>query len=245
PVADVEIGTPEMAEGGSPDGEVPVSFTVGGEPFTDVLSVHDYDGDGIVELIEASATVRTGDEVAGLGMTINGVEIGEEQDLYLLPGGYEIAYAVEHFAPDSDEPLLVGEQHTSPQWPEAVLTEDGLSAFRGAVQSAVDDCLEADTLEGGCGMGTVPETSSDGWTMTEGTVQRTLSEEAQRSIDTMEATPSSDEPTSVRGESVGSVETTIECTKDGQTGTCELWLGGGISTPSVDMADPELPVTWS
>ena len=55
----------------------------------------------------------------------------------------------------------------------------------------------------------------------------------------------SDEPTYVEGTSVGSVTTTIECTKDGQKGRCEMWLGGGMGIPNVDMADPELPVTWS
>ena len=91
----------------------------------------------------------------------------------------------------------------------------------------------------------VPTTSDDGWTMVENTVERSISEDTQRTIDTMEATPSSDEPTYVEGTSVGSVTTTIECTKDGQKGRCEMWLGGGMGIPNVDMADPELPVTWS
>ncbi|WP_299303875.1 hypothetical protein [uncultured Brachybacterium sp.] len=87
-------------------------------------------------------------------------------------------------------------------------------------------------------MGAVPETSSDGWTMVEGMVKRSISEDTQRTLDTMEAAPSYDEPTDVQGSSVGSVETTIDCTKDGQNGVCEMWLGGGMSIPHVDMADP-------
>ena len=119
------------------------------------------------------------------------------------------------------------------------------SDSRGAVDDAVQACLEQTTLEAGCGMTPVPTTSDDGWTMVENTVERSISEDTQRTIDTMEATPSSDEPTYVEGTSVGSVTTTIECTKDGQKGRCEMWLGGGMGIPNVDMADPELPVTWS
>lgn len=244
PVADVEVGELEVIASEPFEGEVPVSFTVGGESIEDVFPVDDYDGDGVVELQGSIATTAAGDQAEALGTTLNGAEIADGQPVYLMPGGYELAYGAEHFAPESDEPQLVGAQDGDFEWPEATLTEDGLGVFRGAVQEAVDACLEKDTLEGGCGMGEVPEKSSDGWTMKDGTVKRSITEETQRAIDTMEATPSYDEPTYVRGESVGSVETTIECTKDGQSGTCELWLGGGIGVPSVDMADPELPVTW-
>ena len=66
-----------------------------------------------------------------------------------------------------------------------------------------------------------------------------------RTIEKMEATPRYDEPTFVEGEHIGTVSTEMDCTKDGQQGICEMILGGGMSTPSVDMADPELPVTWS
>lgn len=245
PVADVEVGTPTLDGEGLTSGEVPVSFTVGGEPVSDVYSVHDYDDDGVLELTGAIASDTVRDGATALGTTVNGVEVADGQRLHLLPGGYEIAYALEHFAPSTTDPMIIGEQHASVEWPEPQLGEDGLAAFRGAVQAAVDVCLEETSLEGGCGMGAVPETSSDGWTMTEGTVKRSISEDTQRTIDTMEASSSYDEPTYVEGQSVGSVETTIECTKDGQSGVCELWLGGGMSIPHVDMADPELPVTWS
>jgi hypothetical protein len=62
----------------------------------------------------------------------------------------------------------------------------------------------------------------------------------------MEAAPVGDDPAAVEGSSaVGAVPTTLECTKDGQSGECEMISGGTISVPTVDMTDPELPVTWS
>ena len=105
------------------------------------------------------------DNVTGLDTTLNGVEVTAGQRVLLLPGGYELAYGSEHFAPTSTDPLLVGEQYGHVDWPDPELTEDGQTAFRGAVQEAVDACLTETTLAAGCGMTPVPETSNDGWTM--------------------------------------------------------------------------------
>lgn len=244
PVAEVEVGTPVLDESGLISGEVPVTFTVGEQTVSDAYSVHDYDDDGVLELTGSGADETVPDNVTGLDTTLNGVEVTAGQRVLLLPGGYELAYGSEHFAPTSTDPLLVGEQYGHVDWPDPELTEDGQTAFRGAVQEAVDACLTETTLAAGCGMTPVPETSNDGWTMVEDTVQRSISEDTQRTIDTMEGIPSYDEPTYVEGSSIGTVETTIECTKDDQKGTCELWLGGGMGRPHVDMSDPELPVTW-
>ena len=245
PVTGVEIGTPVIDDGGLAEGEVPVTFTVGEETVSDTYGVHDYDDDGVMELTGGHATTQVPENLDGLGLTLNGAEMTVGEPIALLPGGYEVALGAEHFAPTSDDPLVVGELAATLEWPEATLTEDGLKAFRGAVDGAVQECLKQTTLEAGCGMSAVPKKSDDGWTMVEDTVKRSITEDTQRTIDTMEPTPSYDEPTYVEGTSVGSVKTTIECTKDGQKGRCELWLGGGMGTPNVDMADPELPVTWS
>ena len=246
PVADVEIGAPVMDTGGLASGTVPLSFTVGGEPASMELSVHDFDDDGILELVGVGVNTSVPPGAESLGMTLNGAEIGAAEYLYLLPGGYELGLGAEHFAPESTDPLLVTDAGGLTDWPEATLTEEGLTAFRGAVQESVDACLAETSLAGGCGMGEVPAETSDGWASVDGTVERSISEETQRTIDTMEATGDYDEPTYVEGSgAVGTVSTTYECTKDGQTGICELVLGGGMSVPHVDMADPELPVTWS
>lgn len=244
PVADVVVGAPVL-DGGLISGKVPVTFTVGGEAVSDEYSVHDYDDDGVLELTGSSSSSVQAQGLSALGVTLNGVEVTDGQSIYFLPGGYEVAYSLEHFVPSSTDPVIVGEQYVSPEWPDPQLTEDGLTVFRGAVQSAVDGCIAQTTLEAGCGIGAIPATTSDGWTITEDTVRRSLPEDTQRTIDTMEASSSSDEPTYVEGEVVGSVNTEMDCTKDGQAGICEMWLGGGMSVPHVDMADPEFPVTWS
>ncbi|WP_157975719.1 hypothetical protein [Brachybacterium sp. YJGR34] len=244
PVTDVVIGDPLIDESGI-SGTVDVDYAVGGESTSAEFRVADYDSDDVLALTSFSWYTELPEMYAGLGTTLNGTEVADGTVFHLLPGAYELGYSNENFLPASTDPVLAVNPQEYPEWPDAALSEDGLTTFRGAVQTAVDECVAQKTLEAGCGMDAVPESSSDGWTMVEDTVSRTLPEESQRNIDTMEGTPEYDEPTYVRGESVGTVDTTIECTKDGQTGTCELFFGGAISVPSVDMADPELPVTWS
>lgn len=244
PVTDVEIGEPVVEY--STSGTVGVSYTLAGEPQTEEFTVYDSEGDGswVISLgLGASTTLSTSFE--GLGFTLNGEEIASEERLFLLPGAYTPAVGAEHFELSSDDPVTVVDEIEGLHDLEPALTEDGVGVFREAVQGAVDGCLEQTTLEAGCGIGTLPETTTDGWTLTEDTVRRSLSEEGQRTIETMEATPRYDEPTVVEGEHIGTLTTEMDCTKDGQQGICEMILGGGMSTPSVDMADPELPVTWS
>ena len=244
PVTDVEIGEPVVEYSSS--GTISVSYTVDGQPQTEELMVYDAEGDGTWVLsrgLGASAMVPS--SLGGLGFTLNGEEVAIEESLFLLPGAYTPAVSAEHFTLSSEDPLTVIDEAEGLYELEPALTEDGLGAFRTAVQDAVDGCLKQTTLEAGCGIGTLPATTTDGWTLTEDTVRRSLSEEGRRTIEKMEATPRYDEPTFVEGEHIGTVSTEMDCTKDGQQGICEMILGGGMSTPSVDMADPELPVTWS
>ncbi|WP_193103933.1 hypothetical protein [Brachybacterium sp. FME24] len=245
PVVVTAIAEPVYDSADESEGAVSVDYTVGGEPMQHEFTLFNYSDDDTWSLIGLGATANVPESLSGLGVTINGAAVEDEQQVYLLPGAYTVATELENFALSSEEPLLVANGEESLSFPDPVLSEDGQNTFRGAVQEAVDDCIAQTTLEAGCGMQSVPAESSDGWTVTEDTVKRTMSEDTQRTIDTMEGTPSYDEPTYVEGDSIGSLDTTMECTKNGQNGICEIWLGGGMSIPNVDMADPELPVTWS
>lgn len=246
PVADVSVGAPVMDPAGI-DGTVPTTFTVDGEEVSYDFTVSDYDSDESFELDAPRWSVYGPDALTGLGATINGSELPTDSGtrIAMLPGSYEIALGVDGFAPSETDPLVYSDFESDLEWPEATLTDDGLASFRAAVQKAVDTCIDQDTLEAGCGIGELPAETSDGYTLTDGTVKRSLPEDAQRTIDKMSATPSYDEPTYVEGEYIGTIDTTMDCTKGDQKGTCEMFMGGGLGTPSVDMADPDLPVTWS
>ncbi|WP_341855586.1 hypothetical protein [Brachybacterium sp. GPGPB12] len=197
PITGVELGTPVIDDGGLAEGEVPVTFTVGDETVSDTYRVHDYDDDGVMELTGGHTMTQVPDGLDGLGLTVNGAEVTAGEPIALMPGGYEVALGAEHFALTSTDPLLVGELASSLEWPEATLTEEGLTAFRGAVDDAVQACLEQTTLEAGRGMTPVPTTSDDGWTMVENTVERSISEDTRaRSTPWRRLPPPTSRPTS-------------------------------------------------
>ncbi|MGY5764728.1 hypothetical protein ACXET9_05950 [Brachybacterium sp. DNPG3] len=243
PVADVVIDAPVMS---TASGTVTAEYTVGGTPAMQEFLVSDYDADDVYELEPMYTYEKVPASLSGLGLSLAGEAVEDGDSLYLLPGSYELGVGNEYFTLDPAEPLVVLSANDVGDWPEAALTDSGLEAFRGAVQSAVDECIAMTTLTSGCGLDPIsPAEDSNGIIAEEGTVARVLSDDAQRTIDTMVPTPSYDEPTYVQGQSIGSVDTTMNCTQDGVAGTCSLWWGNTISAPSVDMADPELPVTWS
>ncbi len=58
------------------------------------------------------------------------------------------------------------------------------------MQDAVDECIAMTTLESGCGLDPISaEEDANGIIAEEGTVERSLTDDAQRAIDTMTATP--------------------------------------------------------
>jgi hypothetical protein len=242
PITDVVVGTPTMS---AMSGEVVVDYTVGDERTTSTISANDYDDDGTYELtvgLEHSQNVPA--SLTGLAPTLNGQEVEPEEQVMLLPGTYEFAIDHELFDLDGATSFTDVSSESRVDWPDVELSDDGQKQFRKAVQSSVDSCVKEKTLKAGCGMGDLSDASTDGWTIKDDTVSRSIPESTQRTIEKMEATPGSDEPTYVTGSRVGTVDTKVECTKGGQKGTCELILGGGMGIPSVDLADDEHPVTW-
>ncbi|PWH06546.1 hypothetical protein DEO23_06200 [Brachybacterium endophyticum] len=242
PVKNVSVGTPTMT---TMEGEVTVEYTVGDEQASAKISANDYDDDGTYEQttgVDYDTRVPTSFE--GLKPTLNGAEVEADTSVVLLPGAYEAGISNEYFDLDGAETFTFASADSDVEWPEPELNDDGQKEFRTAVQSSVDTCLKQKTLKAGCGMGDLSDASTDGWKITEDTVERSLPDTTQRTIDKMEATPDSEEPTYVTGTSVGTVDTKVTCTKGGQSGTCELLFGGGMGTPSVDLADEKHPVTW-
>ena len=239
PVADVEIGTPVIDDTPPITATVELSYTVGGEPVTTELQMDDFDEDDRLALTRQGPNTTAPASAKTLAMTLNGAEVSDEQEVFLLPGGYELALGDERFAPESTDPLSVADLDGLDGWPELELTEDGQKAFRAAVQDAVDDCIADKDLVGGCGSDRISPKSSDGWTAEDGTVNRTLSKKNQKAVDEMTGTPLASDPTTVEGSGpVGAIATTLKCSKDGQTGSCEMTSGSDITVPRVDMADP-------
>lgn len=243
PIADVSIGEPRMS---ALSGEVTVDYTVGGEPASGELHMADNDDDGTYELVTALDTeITVPKRLTGLKLTINGSEVEPGERYVALPGSFTVGTDAKLFDLDGETELVYGAEDPSPDWPRATLTKDGQKAFREAVKTSVDTCVDQNTLAAGCGMQKIQGTSPDGWKAKDKTVERTLPGSTKRKLDKLTAEPGSDEATYVTAkDSIGSLDATMECTKGSQKGTCDLLYGGSLGRPSVDLADDEHPVTW-
>ncbi|MCG7310044.1 hypothetical protein [Brachybacterium sp. ACRRE] len=243
PVADVTIGEPQMS---SLSGKVTVDYTVGGKPASGEISMQDYDDDGTYEVVtglESYMDVPEG--FSGLSLTVNDAEVKPGTEYSALPGSYTVGMDEKLFGLDGEATLVYGLGDDYPDWPKAKLTDDGQKAFRGAVKKSVDKCVEQNTLKAGCGLQKIQGTSSDGWKAKDKTVKRSLPGSTQRKLDKLTAEPGYDEVTYVTAkDSIGGVDTTMECSKGSQKGTCDLLYGGSLGRPSVDLADDKRPVTW-
>lgn len=243
PVADVTIGEPQMS---SLSGKVTVDYTVGGKPASGEISMQDYDDDGTYEVVtglESYMDVPEG--FSGLGLTVNDAEVKPGTEYSALPGSYTVGMDEKLFGLDGEATLVYGLGDDYPDWPKAKLTDDGQKAFREAVKKSVDKCVEQNTLKAGCGLQKIQGTSSDGWKAKDKTVKRSLPGSTERKLEKLTAEPGYDEVTYVTAkDSIGGVDTTMECSKGGQKGTCDLLYGGSLGRPSVDLADDKRPVTW-
>lgn len=244
PVDDVEVKEPSLDDEMS--GSVSVTFTVGGESAHESISVHDYDRDGEWEMIPPTTGLEPPTPLSGLGVKVNGDEIDDDDVLLLLPGTYEVAISSPHYALSGAASMDVTSSTEAPSWPKPSLSSSGTTAFREAVRTEVDACLAQKTLKAGCDLGTIPTTEKQqGWKMVDGTVERSLADDTEKKLKTLTPTVDSREPTSLEGPVIGTVDTTMSCTKDGQTGECELFIGGSIGAPYVDMSGKEPTVEWS
>lgn len=158
---------------------------------------------------------------------------------------YEVGISSPHFALSGTTSIEAVSSTDAPSWPKPSLTSDGTEAFREAVRKEVDACVAQKTLKAGCDLGTIPDKEKQqGWTMVDGTVEGSLADDTEKTLRTMKPKIDSMEPTSVEGPVIGTVDTTMSCTKGGQTGECELFIGGSIGSPTVDMSEKTPTVDW-
>ena len=234
---------------GEPDSEdefsidVPVSFTLGGDPVETTISLYDSISDGwlISGGLGAVSLYRFG----GLGLTLNGIPVDAEHEVSVFPGAYELGVSEPNFELKGDTVVFALEPYSPADDSaiEAGLTEDALAEFRTLVRAAVDECIASTTLAAGCGL-ELPGTLSDGTVLTEGTIVRTLSSDTILTLESLEPRLSYENPTLAQGDYIGGVTTTATCTKDGSTGSCTVLFGPTLGSPSVDMAAENPKVLW-
>lgn len=245
PMSDVSVDEPVVDDEFGTDAAVTVRYTIHGQSQSEKITVTDYDKDGEWEIIPITIGALTPEDSADLGLTVNGESFAGDQSIALLPG----AYKVETDSPYVDVKggtMIAASGATEPTWPKYRLTTKGVSAFRTAVMHDVEDCLAQDTLKAGCGIGTLPSKGQGGWKTVDGTVKREMSDELERDLETMTPTISSTDATLAEGAvPSGDLTTTMTCERDGQQGECEMFLGGDLGIPTVDLSTPEQTVSWS
>ena len=237
-----EIDVPET-KGDSGSADVTATYMLNGEPITTTFSTSDYDDDGKWEISGGTGSIYT-EPFDGLGLTINGQEVDAES-VEVFPGTYELATSLKNFTLSGPTTVTITEPYESADTSQIkpALTEEALQQFRGLVRAAVDACIASTTLAAGCGID-LPATISDGTQLADGTITRSLSADANATLDSLEATPSYDNPTLVEGEYIGSPSVEADCTKDGATGRCSIYFAPALGTPSVDMASDNPVVNW-
>jgi len=237
-----EIDVPET-KGESGSADVTATYLLNGEPITTTFSTSDYDNDGKWEISGGTGSIYT-KPFEGLGLTINGQEVDAES-VEVFPGSYELATSLKNFTLSGPTTVTVTDPYESADTTQIkpALTEEALQQFRGLVRAAVDACIASTTLAAGCGID-LPATISDGTQLADGTITRSLSADSNATLDSLEATPSYDNPTLVEGEYIGSPSVEADCTKDGTTGRCSIYFAPALGTPSVDMASDNPVVNW-
>ncbi|WP_420112288.1 hypothetical protein, partial [Pseudactinotalea sp.] len=106
-----------------------------------------------------------------------------------------------------------------------------------------EECVSSNALETGCGL-TIPAELDEGTELDDGTLERTLTDDAQEALESLEPMIDYSDPTIASAGYIGAVDVEAECTQGDESGTCTILFAPSLSSPSVVMTDPDLPVTW-
>ncbi|MEP6481774.1 MAG: hypothetical protein ABJA94_07175 [Rhodoglobus sp.] len=241
PITDVKVTLPKSSQNSQYNVDVKVDFDLGGKPATITTTVSNY-GDDDKWLIHGLSSIEI-DRFDGLGLTIDGQEVSGKR-VEVFPGTYDFALGLKGFTLKGETRVAITESYSSSiEKLDPVLDDAGVAAFREAVRAEVAGCIATTTLAAGCKL-TLPTSFTDGTMMTDGTIQRLLTADSTTAIESMVPTLSVENPTLAKGEFVGAVRASGQCTKNGASGTCEVTFAPSLGVPSINMAKEPLTVLW-
>ncbi|WP_203579422.1 hypothetical protein [Microbacterium hibisci] len=223
---------------------VPATYALGDVSVSTEFSVS-LDEDGAWKIGTGVNELSLGTYFSGMDLTLNGIPVDGEQ-VTVFPGTYEFATTTEYFEITGSPIVTVEDEYRTPDFTEttATLDADGLAVFQQTINDAVAACLASKNLSAGCGLD-LPATLDDGTVLTEGTITRVPRAETQAELANLQPTDAySDSPLQVRSQSIGSIETTAECQKDGASGTCTLFFGPALGPALVDFGQDPVAVLW-
>ncbi|MET4780406.1 hypothetical protein [Glaciihabitans sp. UYNi722] len=217
-------------------------YTIGGAPVTAKFTLNDLNGKWKVETGPAGLDLSS--RLQGLDLTLNGTKISDGKAI-VFPGTYVLATTSKDFAIGSTSKIVVpdGFAPTSAEGPTLSLSDEGLTALRQAVATAVAPCIASKSLTAGCGLD-LPATLSDGTQFEDGTIIRTLSGDAQSTLAGLKPSDNLTDIRKISSEPIGGIDAKGTCTKNGTHGTCSVFFGPSLGAATVDFTTDPPTVRW-
>lgn len=227
---------------------VDVSYRLGDHPFVYEVDIDTRERESTDGAIDLDLPLLTFDGGYGdMEVTVNGSVAGTGSGaIYsVVPGVYELETTAA-YVELSGGPVVAttGFAYAYTHEHEPVLTNDGLAEFRSRVRASAEACLSATSLDADCELSVTPGLQGDN-SLVDGTIERSISDESWAEIDALEPTASSSAPL-VMEDAFFSAEVIFTGDWSGAFGAGRDQIYGGpyLSSPTVDFADPDLPVTW-
>ncbi|MGI6878207.1 hypothetical protein [Microbacterium sp. gxy059] len=223
-----------------------VAMALGGETHEAQLDLWRSGGDWLIS--PSSLSIRYGEQLAALDLTIEGVPL--EPDLWypMLPGLYALDTASDliepaWFSEDGEQHRLSGDRLAIPNparvFHEAALSDEGLDIVADAVDRSLDACLASRDLDASCAP--VDADWFGGLEPIDGTVTRTV--RGEQDDDGTEPDPTYDDPLVVRATRGVHLTVSARCLDGAEEVDCEAFVFA--AQPAVDLRDLETPaVTW-
>lgn len=243
PISGIEVGEPTLTSGNSA-ASVPVKYTLGETQIESNVAVT---WDDEQPLIDAAARLEL-DTISAINPLVNGVSPASANPL-VFPGSYQLSLDNPYLEFGSPDLTITDEQSVaSVAELKLIATDAGTQMFRNKVTEAIQACLASKALDPGCGA-EIPETLSGGETIVADSVGRSLSPEDTAALanivpETATASPAlltinpSKLGTIILEADVQTAEKKVRAKLDG------YGQGFGFTRPSIDVADPGLPVIW-
>jgi hypothetical protein len=223
---------------------VQASYKIGDRAVNAKFSVDDSSGHYL--LSRAYTELDLSYTTHGLPVTINGAEVKTDK-VYLFPGTYQMATSAKYIDLGSGAAFTVQNPSDYPSIRlEPTLTSEGQKVFKEKVTAAINKCVASHRLKGGCGLD-LASTTSNGYKLKDGTVDRKLTADAKAKIKKLKGELDYSNPTLAEASGFyASVDTSVDATKGGQSvkGTDVWGSGTSFDQPSIDMSDSSLTVEW-
>lgn len=237
--------------------QVTVVYQMGGKEVEQTLTVQKIDGTWKVE--EGTTTVDlTTAGTGSLPLELNGSPVEAPSQVVLFPGSYTLTTPTPYvvLSDNTFEITDIGSVEASAV--TTTLTDDGVTAFQTAVRGSVDACVAATTIAMDCAWLPMGTTLGNGTELVDGTVQRTLTAQAQAWLDALDPVLDADDPAlaSVPQPDISTVGVTVfahgilngqDVSGPVSSGTPDapVDMVFPFGRPTVDLSDPDnLTVTW-